>query len=560
MLGDDPRSRPLSFNDPNEWSIYLTDGRIKSMATYAKLGTKFAVAALALRGVCAAADVQVGSLSPSLPFLITVTEEKFDPLPEYMSGRNPVGMDYPYCPVMIDGEFWVMHKNGYDEPVFRYKGTTIENAVRQPDGKADLPRGAYILGGLWYDASEKKLYAPLHYEVHDLAPTILREIHLATSTDKGLTWKYEGAIITSNGPKRPRKAAAEYSGDYYDGGDGDHLIYVDERGGYIYVFTDHYTWPKAGDSDARFLRHCVARCAIADKMAPGKWWKFYEGAWNQPGIGGKASYVNGYCVTYNSYLKKYVSFNYLSGVSFCDDLSRQEWSPSLRLGRLWGCDNGYWAFWPTSQEMNDTAHSGQNLYVYSFFERNPGRRFRISLDQGETKPDLGLTPSSVWFYNENTPHQIITMDSGPMYGYTPFVESSDAIEARRTRRVGCLGAEVKYSGTWSAATDPSYYEGKAKSSAESRASVEITFQGKEIYWRAVKGPDLGKADVFLDGVLQTTVDCWASLPTCYQFAFIKRGLSGEGPHTIKVVVKNKKNPLSSGTAIQHMLFEISAEN
>jgi hypothetical protein len=441
--------------------------------------------------------------------------------------------------------------------VFRYKGTNIENAARQPDGKADLPRGAYILGGLWYDAGEKKLFAPLHYEVHDLAPTILREVHLASSTDKGLTWKYEGPILTSHDPKSPRKGAAEYSGSYYDGGDGDHLIYVDQRGGYIYIFTDHYAWPKAGGAD-RFMRHCVARCVIADKMAPGKWRKFYNGAWNEPGLGGKASYVNGYCVTYNTYLKKYLSFNYMSGVSYCDDLSKQQWSPSFHLGSFWGSSNAFWALWPTNAEKNDTAQSGQELYVYSFFQKNAGRRFRISLGQGETKPDLGFTPASLWFIIENMPQGSITMDPGHMYGYTPFPESTDPIEARNTRRIGCLAPEVKYAGTWSDATDPSYYEGKAKSAADSRASIEFTFRGKDIYWRAVKGPNLGKADVFLDGVLQTTVDCWASVPTVYQFAFIRRGLSVEGPHTIKVVVKNEKNPRSTGAAIKHMLFEASA--
>jgi hypothetical protein len=162
-----------------------------------------------------------GDARLSLPFSIKVTEEKIENLPEYMSDRNPVDMDFPYCPVMIDGEFWVMHNYGNDSPVFRYKGTNIENAVRQPDGKADLPFKSYILGGVWYDASEKKLYAPLHHEIHNFHPTALREIHLASSTDKGLNWKYEGAIITSNDPQSPRKGVAEFSGSYYDGGDGE---------------------------------------------------------------------------------------------------------------------------------------------------------------------------------------------------------------------------------------------------------------------------------------------------------------------------------------------------
>ena len=130
--------------------------------------------------------------NPSLPFSIKVTEEKIEKLPDYMSDRNPVDMDFPYCPVKIDDEFWVMHNYGNDSPVFRYKGTNIENAVRKPDGKADLPFKSYILGGVWYDAGEKKLYAPLHHEIHNFHPTALREVHLASSTDKGLSWKYEG--------------------------------------------------------------------------------------------------------------------------------------------------------------------------------------------------------------------------------------------------------------------------------------------------------------------------------------------------------------------------------
>jgi hypothetical protein len=63
--------------------------------------------------------------------------------------------------------------------------------------------------------------------------------------------------------------------------------------------------------------------------------------------------------------------------------------------------------------------------------------------------------------------------------------------------------------------------------------------------------------VYLDGVLQTTVDCSASHPCVFQFAFVKRGLSGPGPHTVKVVVKGEKGQLSSGTAITHLLFEES---
>ena len=43
----------------------------------------------------------------ALPFSLKVTEEKLEPLPDYMGPKNPVDMDFPYCPVMIDGEYWI---------------------------------------------------------------------------------------------------------------------------------------------------------------------------------------------------------------------------------------------------------------------------------------------------------------------------------------------------------------------------------------------------------------------------------------------------------------------
>ena len=500
------------------------------------------------------------STTASLPFVINVTEEEMESKPGYFGAA---GADFPFCPVTIDGEYWIMYKNGYagsegGDAVYRYKGTNIEDAVRQPDGVGGMPLGTYILGGMWYNQDEQKLYAPLHSENHGIFTTepyhILREIHLATSTDKGLTWTYEGPIITDNLPGTPRRSNADFAGPIHSGGDGDHLIYVDERGGYIYIFTDHYTW-----GGAQFLRHCVARCAMADKMAAGKWQKFYNGSWSEPGLGGKASYVNGYCVSYNEYLKKYLSLNYLGGISICDDLAKQDWSPSFHVGKYWGVTHLF-AFWPTNEAKNDTGHTGSSFYVYGIWMGASGKRFRVTLRPGETKPTLGFTTPSLWFtIRENEPHEIISMNPGHLYDLEPFPESDDPIEARKTRPIGCKDPAVHYSGAWAMTADPSFFQGQAQTSSDSGATIELSFHGKDIYWRAVAGPDQGQAEVYLDGILHATVDCWASDPLIYQFAFVKRGLQDTGPHTIKVVVKGEKHPLSTGTAITHMAFEESAE-
>ena len=71
--------------------------------------------------------------------------------------------------------------------------------------------------------------------------------------------------------------------------------------------------------------------------------------------------------------------------------------------------------------------------------------------------------------------------------------------------------------------------------------------------------DCGKADVYVDGHLEKTVDCWASSAIPHNIAFIKTGLDPHVKHTIKVVVRGEKNPMAKGTAVRHLLFEYSAD-
>jgi hypothetical protein len=327
---------------------------------------------------------------PTLPFSVKVTAEKLEALPDYMGPKNPVDMDFPYCPVMIDGEYWIIYKNGYGGPVVRMKGTNIENAVRQPDGVARFPlRAPCILGGVWNDTARKRLYAPMHCEQGGYAGMVLREIHLASSTDKGLTWKYEGRLLTRDDPAGTVRKGPDFSGLSWDGGDGDHILYVDAKGGYLYLFTNHYTWPKTGSPAAAMLRHRVARCAIADRMAPGKWQRFYNGRWSEPGVGGKASFVNGYCVIYDTFLKKYLSFNYISGLSVCDDLAKQDWGPSYYLGPSW-CSGGLVGTWASDEAKTDVFSGGKTLFVYAFWQKARARRFRIDLGRGK-RPPQGLS-------------------------------------------------------------------------------------------------------------------------------------------------------------------------
>jgi hypothetical protein len=92
------------------------------------------------------------------------------------------------------------------------------------------------------------------------------------------------------------------------------------------------------------------------------------------------------------------------------------------------------------------------------------------------------------------------------------------------------------------------------------SSVQYSFRGADIFWRAIADKDCGKADIYIDGRPEGTVDCYFQEAVPYQFAFIKTGLNPEATHTVRAVIRSDKNPLSSGTVIRHMAFESSAES
>lgn len=491
----------------------------------------------------------------SLPFTMSITKMPLDSLPDYLTVKSPdEWMDFPVSTAMIDGSFWVMFKNGETKPAFRYKGTNFENAKRQSNGSIYTPVSRpYILGGMWYDSADKKLYAPLHCETRGYYTTILRQIHLASSTDMGLTWKYEGPIITRDDPKLPLPNGRESSGLYWDGGEGDFILYVDAKEGYIYLYTNSYTWPKPGVKAPYFFRHHVARCKISDKMAPGKWQKFYNGTWSEPGLGGKASDVNAYYVMYNTYLGKYISFNYGNSLSVCSDLSKQDWTPAFNIKEdYWGGKKSF-AWLVTNADKTDTYSGGKTLFVYSYWEKSFHGLFKIDFDKGQTPADDGYMVG----YAEGPQ---TSMDTTKLYLYGSRYESSDPVESKHFRKINSLNPEVSYSPEWIPEKNDSYYGKTSMTSGSAGSSIKFSFKGSDIYWRAVRGPDCGKADVYLDDVFQKTIDCWASPVTPFQFAFIKEGLDPEIIHTIKIVVRDDKNQKSTNRSIRHLSFAYSADS
>src|ERR1022692_1556698 len=94
--------------------------------------------------------------------------------------------------------------------------------------------------------------------------------------------------------------------------------------------------------------------------------------------------------------------------------------------------------------------------------------------------------------------------------------------------------EYVHSGKWGEWHDEEYAhrsENAVKASGVPDGTVRFSFRGADVYWRAVKGPDSGRADIYVDGVFQKTVDCYSDHNTADQFAFIKTGLASRiDPH------------------------------
>ena len=502
----------------------------------------------------------------SLPFAWDVTQK----LSPFWASNKDIILDSVFGHVVIDGEVWYMYVDWHDlygkgqnkARVLRHKGPDLDHLVRQPDGVANLGgyHGGGFLGvGMWWDDKERILYALVHTEMtpNGSQGWCSKKTRIATSKDLGLTWSMPVDVLTRALPN-----VQDYAGSEFEAGPADCQLFTDVRGGYFYITCWNAFVAKKGPLNCFMMYDEVARCAIADKMAPGKWFKFRDGTWTEPGLGGKVSRVGfnqrgiyGGTI-YSTYLKKYLrvgvhvgvadprfptfGFNDASlNISACTDLAKQDWLPMAKL--IDEPKNPKYGIVLSDEKGIDPSTCGKTFRAYNYWDyRNTpptDRVITITLKEG-------TTPSRYF-----PPH-----DS---YSYEPHPESGDPIESRKTKIIGSTSPEVRYEGDgWTIEKNPQYFEGQANVAAKVDQNIQFTFQGPSIFWRAVANRDAGKADVYIDGVLEKTVDCFfqeCALP--YQFAFIKTGLDPKRSHTIKIVTRADKNPESSGMKIRHIAFE-----
>ncbi|MFI2645361.1 RICIN domain-containing protein [Streptomyces sp. NPDC018610] len=158
-----------------------------------------------------------------------------------------------------------------------------------PAGSGYAQKNYCDLAGVWVDPDTGDWYGLVHNE---FTPQPFGDglhydaVDYAVSEDQGRTWTVEDHVITSP-YSTERGDTAAFPQQTFDYGDGDPRLFADAASGYFYVYYGSRIVDKGGSWKA-FHAH-VARAPMSAKMAPGSWRKWYDGAWSQPGAGGRES-------------------------------------------------------------------------------------------------------------------------------------------------------------------------------------------------------------------------------------------------------------------------------
>jgi len=226
---------------------------------------------------------------------------------------------------------------------------------------------------VYLDKASDEILAFYHAEDHEGVtastlvgvPAYYASVGLAVSKDGGLTFEKMGQVLTSHKPKSPS------SPDGAQGVGGPSVI-VDPSGQYLYMYFMDWTreapWGDIG----------VARSRVEDGGRPGTWFKYYNGGFTEPGLGGRATLIVGGrvpgdwaafpSVSFNSYLNQYLMV-YAAKDGFYAMTSGDgiNWaSPTQLLTSATGWSGSGVSLYPTIIGEDDT-HTGKENWLYYGF-------------------------------------------------------------------------------------------------------------------------------------------------------------------------------------------------
>lgn len=171
--------------------------------------------------------------------------------------------------------------NSYQMPIRSEVADTGSYARARVIHISPSPSEFHWIEGVW--SGDGEIFAWYHTEPWDVCPgTILTAPKIgALVSEDGVYFRDLGIILEAGG--QPDCSAGNL---YFAGGNGDFSVVLDQQRRYFYFIYTNYGGPAEQQGIA------MARMAFGDRYDPvGRVWKFYDGGWSEPGVGGQVTPV-----------------------------------------------------------------------------------------------------------------------------------------------------------------------------------------------------------------------------------------------------------------------------
>lgn len=137
-------------------------------------------------------------------------------------------------------------------------------------------------------------------------------------------------------------------------------------------------------------------------------------------------------------------------------------------------------------------------------------------------------------------------------------DGANRVEVKGTDPQTQVSADkLSFQGSWQHGSGSGKDTTGVRSSSQAGAGMSYAFVGNQVRIFGTAGKQGGLAAVYLDGQRQLTpIDCYSPKPMNQQVLYTMNGLANQR-HTVKVVVEQKHNPLSTGTEVSIAALQYS---
>ena len=180
----------------------------------------------------------------------------------------------------LNGELRLINSTG-NGPVTSRGQDQFHQAGAQNIWITPAPKMPTWMEAVWMDSSGI-LFGWYHQEDHGVCPATklaVPRIGAAVSYDGGANFRDLGIVLASGDP-----VDCGALNGFFAGGHGDFSVIPDRSGKFFYFLFSNYGGSRRSQGVA------AARMSIEDRFTPvGRVWKYHEGSWDQPGVGGNVT-------------------------------------------------------------------------------------------------------------------------------------------------------------------------------------------------------------------------------------------------------------------------------